>query len=398
VKRFDAVVIGAGPAGSTAALGLARAGLTVAMVEKAAFPRLKVCGEFISATTWPVLASLGAGALAGLAGPAVRRVGLMAGRHDLQAPMPAPRHGEAWGRALRREVLDPALRDAAALAGATVMQPARVHAVEHETEGFTLSVEGDDGATRALHARIVIAANGSWERAPAPHAATPAARPGDLLGFKARWAGTQLPADLMPLVLFPGGYGGLVHVDGGLVSFSCCIRRDALAAARAAYPGAAAGDAVLAHARRGCPALDASLGSATRVTPWLSAGPIRPGVRARHARGRFYVGNAAGEAHPLIAEGISMAVQSASLLAGHVRAAGSLSDAALQQAGERYARAWRKQFATRIHASRCFAALTLPPGACRASVALLALVPGALTLGARFSGKARSADPLGDAR
>jgi hypothetical protein len=48
---------------------------------------------------------------------------------------------------------------------------------------------------------------------------------------KARFRGTHLPQDLMPLILFSGGYGGLVHSDAACVSFSCCVRRDALAKA-----------------------------------------------------------------------------------------------------------------------------------------------------------------------
>ena len=395
MSGFDAVVIGAGPGGSAAALGLARAGLSVALVEKAPFPRLKVCGEFVSATTWPVLEALGAGALAAHAGPAVRRVGLMAGDHDLAAPMPRPRSGEAWGRALRREVLDPALLELARSAGARVMQPARVASLERVAGGYRVGIENGGGATRELHARFVVAAHGSWERAPRPSASRPAARDGDLLGFKARFAASRLVADLMPLVLFPGGYGGMVHVDGGGVSFSCCIRRDALRAARAACPELSAGEAVLAHARRACRALDAALAGSERATPWLSAGPIRPGVRARFAQGLFSVGNAAGEAHPLIAEGISMAVQSASLLCAQLCHARALDDRALASAGAGYAASWRRHFAPRIRASQAFAALTLPPSACRASVALLALAPAALTLGARFSGKAHVPDALG---
>ncbi len=57
--RYDAIVIGAGPAGSTAAIELARQGRSVAIVEKASFPRRKVCGEFLSATTVPILHHLG---------------------------------------------------------------------------------------------------------------------------------------------------------------------------------------------------------------------------------------------------------------------------------------------------------------------------------------------------
>ena len=45
--RFDAVVVGAGPAGSVAALVLARAGARVALADKASFPRDKACGDLV---------------------------------------------------------------------------------------------------------------------------------------------------------------------------------------------------------------------------------------------------------------------------------------------------------------------------------------------------------------
>src|SRR5260370_41391518 len=56
---MDALIIGGGPAGSTAALLLAKAGWSVGLVEKSRFPRRKVCGEFLSATNLPLLRHLG---------------------------------------------------------------------------------------------------------------------------------------------------------------------------------------------------------------------------------------------------------------------------------------------------------------------------------------------------
>src|SRR5438093_25151 len=76
---YDALVIGGGPAGATTALLLARAGWSVALVERSPFPRRKVCGEFLSATNLPLLRHLGVGdAFRDLAGPEVRRVVLFA--------------------------------------------------------------------------------------------------------------------------------------------------------------------------------------------------------------------------------------------------------------------------------------------------------------------------------
>jgi len=374
----DALVIGGGPSGATAAALLARQGRRVIVVEKAVFPRRKVCGEYISATTWPILEELGiAGDLAHRAGSEVRRVGLFARDVSVDAPMPAPPALEAWGRAIGRDILDSALLAAAARAGAFVLQPATLESLRRDGEGFVASVSSEAGA-QELHARTVIAANGSWERGPLTPRLEP--RASDLLGFKARFSQTRLPEGLMPLVLFPGGYGGLVRTDAGEVSFSCCIRRDTLAACRA-DSDAGAGEAVFAHAMRHCRAMREVLEGAPREGPWLSAGPIRPGIREVARDGLFRVGNAAGEAHPLVAEGISMAIQSAWLLAR-----------SWERAAEEYERDWHATFASRIRASSMFAALTVPPVRSRASVALVERVPAVLTLGARWAGKARMPD------
>jgi flavin-dependent dehydrogenase len=379
VSSYDALVIGAGPAGSTAALLLARRGMKVVVVEKASFPRRKVCGEFISATTWPLLRELGvADVLADDCGPPVDRVGLFAGADVIASPMPAPPEADAWGRSISREILDTALLERASMSGAAVIQPASVIGVEREARRFRATMQGASGrAGGALLADIVVAAHGSWERGALPSQAARAAwRPADLLGFKATYSNASLAPGLMPLVLFPGGYGGMVHGAGGRVGFSCCIRRDALAACRARHHGLSAGEAVMAHVMASCRGVREALDGARLEGPWLSAGPIQPGARALQSAGYYGVGNAAGEAHPLIAEGISMAIQSAWLL-----------DQRLARGG--YERMWKSNFSARVRASSIFAALTMSPLTDGASVALLRRVPAILTWGARWSGKAQ---------
>src|SRR6185503_7375623 len=151
--RYDALIVGAGPAGSVAARLLAKAGWQVALVERATFPRRKVCGEFISAATLPVLEACGVGeAFSVAAGPPVMRVGIYAGDAALTAP------GEkTWGRALGREHLDLLLRDAAVAAGARLFQPMELESLQRDGDGFACIL-----GEAEMRARTVIAACGSW--------------------------------------------------------------------------------------------------------------------------------------------------------------------------------------------------------------------------------------------
>src|SRR5262249_29187231 len=147
---------------------------------------------------------------------------------------------------------------------------------------------------------------------------------------------------LMPLLAFPGGYGGMVHCEGDRVTLSCCIRRDRLSALRGRGANEA-GDAVLGEIQDACVGVQRALAGARRAGPWLATGPIQPGIRVRANHGVFQVGNCAGEAHPVVAEGISMALQGAWLLAEQLlawRRAGGQRPA-LHAVGEEYAARWR---------------------------------------------------------
>ena len=387
---FDAIVIGGGPGGATAALLLARAGWSVALIERKAFPRRKVCGEYLSATNLPLLDQLGlADEFLNRSGPAIRRVALFAGDQVVTAPLPqlSARPGK-WGRALGREHLDSLLVERARLAGAVVIQPAAVRQLRNFDGEYLCAV---DGVSRCLLSRVVIAAHGYWE--PGPLSTQPPAspvRPNDLLGFKAHFTDSDLPADLMPLLAFPGGYGGMVHTDGGRVSLSCCIRRDRLAKLRCPRDESellGAGEALLDHILDSCRGVRDVLRGARRDGGWLAAGPLRPGIRVRPNGGLFAVGNAAGEAHPVVAEGISMAMQAAWLLAHRLIARGPRSRC-WNSVGREYARAWRRAFGPRLRAAAVYAHWAMRPAAVRAAMPLLRAFPSLLRWGARLSGKA----------
>ena len=140
-------------------------------------------------------------------------------------------------------------------------------------------------------------------------------RAADLLAFKANFRDASLAAGLLPVLAFDGGYGGMVVADDGVATLACCIRRDRLDAARRAAPGRRAGEVVEAWLRRECRGVASALAGAQRDGPWLAAGPLDAGHSCRAAATRgSRIGNAAGEAHPIIGEGLSIAMQSAWLL------------------------------------------------------------------------------------
>jgi len=194
------------------------------------------------------------------------------------------------------------------------------------------------------------------------------------------------------MLVFPGGYAGMVHTDNGRVSLSCCIRRDQLKRSRERAPGRSAGEAVLQHIEESCRGVREALTPARVDGPWLSAGPIRPGIRRRAADGLFFAGNIAGEAHPIIAEGISMAMQSAWLLANRLIATGpeAAGGNAAADVGRAYAADWSNSFAFRLRASSLFANILMRPGAGTIAAPIVRQFPAILTLGARLAGKARS--------
>src|SRR5206468_328447 len=104
-----------------------------------------------------------------------------------------------------------------------------------------------------LAAALVIAAHGSWEPLPSERAERRHTRaPSDLFAFKANFEAAAIDVDLLPVLSFDGGYGGMVIADGGLLTLAGCIRADRLHALRAAQPGDRAGDAFEAMLRREC--------------------------------------------------------------------------------------------------------------------------------------------------
>ncbi len=394
-STHDAIVIGAGPAGSAAAILLARAGWSVALVERQDFPRRKVCGECIAASNLPLLHDLGIGpALASLAGPELRHVALMQRGQTVAAAL--PRAGDprfAWGRALGRETLDTLLVERARACGVQVLQPWSVVALAGGAGQWRCRLRAaSTHDAMEVRAPLAIAAHGSWETlAGERERRRDRRRTSDLFAFKANFRGGTLAPGLLPVLCLDGGYGGMVVADGALTTIACCVRRDRLEQLRAAAPGCNAGECVDAWLRAQCSGVRAALDGAVLDGAWLASGPIDPGVRLQAGDTLLRVGNAAGEVHPIIGEGISMALQSAALLATRLatRAPGAAA-AGVDALAAAYARDWRRRFVPRLRLAAAFAHAAMHPASARLLMQAARRFPGLLTQGARWGGKTSS--------
>ncbi|HZK80908.1 MAG TPA: FAD-dependent oxidoreductase, partial [Humisphaera sp.] len=132
----DATIIGAGPAGSAAAILLARRGWSITLIEQHRFPRDKVCGECLSALGVDVIARLGLLPSLEPAGAVWLHHATIHGMDGRSAttPLPHPMLG------VSRQKLDVLLLEAAIDAGASVLQPARCEAIESSADSASIRV------------------------------------------------------------------------------------------------------------------------------------------------------------------------------------------------------------------------------------------------------------------
>jgi flavin-dependent dehydrogenase len=315
---IDVTIIGGGPAGSSAAIRLARLGMRVRLYEKKKFPRPKLCGGFLSPETRASLADLGVlDQVSRIGRPITRMLVTSCFGTSAEAELPAP------ALSIRREDFDKILLDEARAAGVDVH-------------------EGVDGYTRPSASAWLVIASGRGTMSVGERRRAPrdgefrwlqrwSARPGPAYyGLQAVFEQVEEVTDQVEIDLVPGAYVGMARIDERRVNVCALATQSRM---RSEGPVL---DDVLKSFSAANPVLASRLRTARRITQWQAAGPVRMGMRRLTEGRRLFVGDAACVVDPFLGEGIAMALHGSHLLA----------QALNQTEGQtqHYERAWRLNF------------------------------------------------------
>ncbi|MEX0876742.1 MAG: NAD(P)/FAD-dependent oxidoreductase [Phycisphaerales bacterium] len=299
-----AVVIGAGPAGSMAAFLLARRGIDTLLVERARFPRPKVCGGCLAQSGYRMLESVGLHTIPALANTGrVQALKLTGAGKELTLNVPPY-------RVVDRAAFDRQLADRAVGAGAAIVDETTARVLP----GGRVELQTHGGPARTLEPRVVIVADGlkgaslrdhpgfAWRVAPSAHVG---------IGAIAGHRPASCQAGAISMHHAPYGYMGLAPLDGGRAIIAAAVSPRWISDHSDSPP-------LIALARSLGVDLDPGIPlTGTRGAPALT--------RARErieAGGRvFLIGDATGYVEPFTGEGMSWSLEDAVRVASHARAA-----------------------------------------------------------------------------
>lgn len=379
----DVLIVGAGPAGAVAAILLARAGARVRLLDRAAFPRDKLCGDTVNPGTLGELRRLG------LSRP-VEENGLRIDGMRVTGPGGASVDGRypngLYGRAMLRRDLDWALLRQAIAAGAEFESGVAVRApivMESGTAKLVAGViVGVNGHARELPAGIVIAADGrrstlAFALGLARHPLAPR-----------RWAigayyeSAHDLSSLGEMHIRHGRYIGVAPVPGGAANV-CLVKPANPHDSPLRDPAA-----VLAAELAGDPWLRDRFADARIIRPPVVLGPLAVDVSLAHFDGLLVAGDAAGFIDPMTGDGLRFAVRGGSLAA--VAALEALKDG-WNGVHARLARRRVEEFGGKWRFNRTLRALVASPAAVGASTIGVRLVPCALSRLIAAAGDCRTA-------
>jgi menaquinone-9 beta-reductase len=315
-RDAQVIVVGAGPGGSSTAWHLARLGVDVLLLDRAAFPRDKVCAEYLSPQASRVLNAMGAMDQIEASGPAHltgMRVRSPNGC-EINGSFVATHGYRAFrdrGIAVRRSVLDAILVQRAQAAGARLVERARVTDVLRDACGGAcgVSVLAADGTSRDLLAPLVIGADGLRSVVGRRLGLTRVSRFPRRIAYMAHFRRVPGVSEVGEMHVERDGYVGIADVGHGLTNVALVVT------VRAARDFAGDPDEMLDGWLASHPHLASRFAHAERIEPVRATGPFASSSRRAWAHGAALVGDAAEFFDPFTGEGVYSALRGGELLA-----------------------------------------------------------------------------------
>jgi menaquinone-9 beta-reductase len=312
----DVLIVGAGPAGSIAALMLARAGVNVHLIDRARFPRDKLCGDTVNPGTLALLDAVGLGA--SIRSAALPVCGMtVTGPNGARVAATYP-HG-LTGAALSRRLLDGLLVDAAVSAGVTFDDGVSVNAARVSGGRPGRVVLRCGAPDRELSARVVIAADGRGSRIGSSLGLSSFAKRPRRWAFGAYFEGVEGLTGYGEMHVRQDGYVGIAPLPGGIANV-CCVRElNALRGSDRVSPAPGSltprGERILDQAISTDDTIRHRFAGATRVSDVTVLGPLAIDASAAGCSGLLLAGDAAGFVDPITGDGLRFAVRGGMLAA-----------------------------------------------------------------------------------